>query len=384
MIYLDNHATTACDSRVVAAMIPYFSESYGNASSPHELGQVAAAAVSDAQMQVAALIGGEHEEVVFTSGATESNNLALLGAARQHEQQGGKRRRLVTAAIEHKSVLAPLEYLAQRGWDLVHLPVDGAGRIDLTQAQELITADTLLVSVQAANSEIGTVQPLAALAVLAHAHGALLHCDASQAAGKVALNVMELGVDMLSLSAHKMYGPKGVGALWLRGGSRLMPLVPLMRGGGQTGGMRPGTLPVPLIVGLGVCSALARELLVAESQRTAALRDGFEKALQEFVPNITINGAVGERLPNNTSLTFPGLEAEALLANIPEIMASTGAACEAGSVEPSRVLLAVGLTREAAFGTIRFGLGRFTTAKEISEATTHIAAAYHQLVLLLA
>lgn len=384
MIYLDNHATTACDPRVVAAMMPYLTESYGNPSSPHEFGQAAAAAVQVAQAQVAALVGGEVKEVVFTSGATESNNLALLGAARQHEQVGGTRRRLVTTAIEHKSVVAPLEYLAELGWDLVYLPVDETGRVDLEQARYLINEDTLLVSVQTANSEIGTIQPVAELAALAHAQGALMHCDASQAVGKIALNVTQLQVDLLSFSGHKMYGPKGIGVLWVRGGSRQLPLVPLMHGGGHADGVRPGTLPVPLIVGMGMASELATEHLAEESQRTAALRDEFENQLYEELRAITINGAIGARLPNNTSITFAGLDAEALLANLPDMVASTGAACESGSVEPSRVLLALGLTRDQAFATIRFGLGRFTTEAEMREAVTQLVAAWHQLALLMA
>jgi len=384
MIYLDNHATTACDPRVVAAMIPFFSEGYGNASSPHGFGQAAAAAVDAAQAQVATLLGGEPEEIVFTSGATESNNLALLGAARRHEQWGGTRRRLVTTAIEHKSVLAPLEHLAELGWDLVYLPIDETGRVRLDQARELITEETLLVSVQAANSEIGTIQPIAELAELAHTRGALMHCDASQAIGKIALGVTQLGVDLLSLSGHKMYGPKGIGALWIRGGGLQLPLVPLMYGGGHAGGLRSGTLPVPLIVGLGMASELAEEQLASESQRTAALRDEFEKHLCEELAAIAVNGAVEQRLPNNTSLTFNGLDAEALLANLPEIVASTGAACESGSVEPSRVLLALGLSREQAFSTLRFGLGRFTTAEEMRAAAELLIAAYRQLALLLA
>jgi cysteine desulfurase len=365
-------------------MMPFFSETYGNASSPHEFGQVAATAVSNAQIQVATLIGSEPDEIVFTSGATESNNLALLGVARQHEQRGGARRRLVTTAIEHKSVIAPLEYLAGIGWDLVYLPIDETGRVDLRRARELITEETLLVSVQAANSEVGTIQPIAELAELAHARGSLMHCDASQAAGKIILNVVQLKVDLLSLSGHKMYGPKGIGVLWVRGGSRQLPLVPLMYGGGHAGGLRSGTLPVPLIVGLGLASKLATEQLQVESQRTAALRDEFEQQLREELGSVIVNGAVQNRLPNNTSLTFTGLDAEALLANLPELVASTGSACESGSVEPSRVLLALGLTHEQAFGTIRFGLGRFTTAWEVKEATTQIITACRQLALLLA
>lgn len=381
MIYLDNQASTACDPQVVAAMTPFFSDSYGNASSPHEFGQVAAAAVSQAQVQVANLLGGQPEEVVFTSGATESNNLAILGAARQHQKIGGKRRRLVSTPIEHKSVLAPLEYLSHEGWDVVYLPVDETGRVDLVKAQELITAHTLLVSVQAANSEIGTLQPLAELAVLAHAQGALLHCDASQAVGKVAMNVVELDLDLLSLSGHKMYGPKGIGALWIRGGSRKLPLAPLMYGGGHSGGLRPGTLPVPLLVGLGKASNLAIELLDQDSQHATTLRDEFERRLVAEIPNLLINGPLVERLPNSSSISFVGLEAEAILANLPELVASTGSACEAGSLEPSRVLLSIGLTREQAFSTIRFGFGRFTTRTEVVNAAASLTRVYNELLL---
>ncbi|MGI4886465.1 MAG: cysteine desulfurase family protein [Janthinobacterium lividum] len=384
MIYLDNQATTACDPRVVDAMMPFFSDSYGNASSPHSFGQIAAEAVSWSQEQVAKLIGSQPKEVVFTSGATESNNLAILGAARQHQEIGGKRRRLVTNAIEHKSVLAPLEYLAREGWELVYLPLDGEGLIDLAQAQTLITDQTLLVSVQVGNSEIGTIQPITELAALAHAQGALLHCDASQAAGKVALDVVELGMDLLSLSGHKMYGPKGVGALWIKGGSRQLPLAPLMQGGGHSGGLRPGTQPVPLLVGLGRASELAAEVQDAESRSTANLREEFEQRLLAELPEITINGSKNSRLPNNSSVTFSGLEAEAILANLPELMASTGSACESGSIEPSRVLLAIGLTREQAFSTIRFGLGRFTTCAEVLKAADSLILVCRQLALLLA
>jgi cysteine desulfurase len=384
MIYLDNQASTTCDPRVVAAMTPFFSDSYGNASSPHDFGQAAAMAVSQAQIEVAKLLGGQPEEVVFTSGATESNNLAILGAARQHQKIGGTRRRLISTAIEHKSVLAPLEHLSYEGWEVVYLPVDERGRVDLAKAKELITVQTLLVSVQAANSEIGTLQPLSELAALAHSQGALLHCDASQAVGKVAMNVVELDLDLLSLSGHKMYGPKGVGALWIKGGSRKLPLMPLMYGGGHAGGLRPGTLPVPLLVGLGKASYLATEMLAQDNQYTAALRDEFERKLVAEIPGILINGALSERLSTNSSVSFVGLDAEAILANLPEIMASTGSACESGSIEPSRVLLAIGLTREQAFGTIRFGFGRFTTWAEMIEAADSLVAVYHQLSLLLA
>lgn len=384
MIYLDNHATTVCDPQVVDAMMPYFSGSYGNPSSPHEFGQEAAVAVDQAKRQIAAMLSANPEEIVFTSGATESNNLALLGAARQHRNIGGTRRRLVTTPIEHKSVLSPLHYLKQRGWEIVYLPVDATGRVDLIKAQTLITEDTLLVSVQAASSEIGTIQPVAALADLAHDKGALFHCDASQAIGKIALQVDEWRVDLLSFSGHKLYGPKGVGALWIKGGEKRLPLASLMYGGGAAGGLRPGTLPVPLLVGLGEACVLATEQLTEESQRIVSLRDSFELNILTALPLVTVNGALADRLPNNSSLTFGGLEAEALLANLPDVAASTGSACESGNIEPSRVLLGIGLTREQAFSTIRFGLGRFTTDTEIHTVGAQLIAAYRELSILLA
>ena len=383
MIYLDNHATTACDLRVVEAMLPYWLTAYGNPASPHELGQQAAQAVEHSRQQVANLLGAQAAEIVFTSGATEANNLALLGAARQHERAGGRRRRLVTTAIEHKSVLEPCEWLATQGWEVVVLPVDEWGTVQWAAAEELITDETLLVSIQAANSEIGTLQDVARMAALAHAHGALLHCDAAQAAGKVVMDVQAWEVDLLSLSAHKLYGPKGVGALYVRGGSQQEPLVPLMRGGSQEFGLRPGTVPVPLVVGLGWAAQLCVEELLTESPRLAGLRDQLEQELLRSLPQVQVNGNTDRRLPHNSSLTFVGVEAEALMANLPELMLSTGAACEAGSPEPSRVLSAIGLSYEDAFCTLRLGLGRFTTEEQIQEATESIREAVTLLEALL-
>lgn len=384
MIYLDNHATTACDPAVLAAMMPFFTESYANPSSSHWFGQDAAAAVEQAQKQVASLVGGDAAEVVFTSGATESNNLAILGAAIQHMHIGGRRRQIATTVIEHKSVIGPCERLAQMGWEIIYLPVDETGSVVIDAALELITEETLLVSVQAANSEIGTIQPIGQLVSLAHSKGALLHCDASQAMGKLPFNAVELEVDLLSVSGHKMYGPKGIGALWLRGGAHALPLYPLMAGGGHGSGLRPGTLPVPLIVGFGIACQQASDFLEREPQQIAALRDLFESTLINTFPELRVNGALSNRLPNNSSITFFELEAEALLANLEEVVASTGSACEAGSVEPSRVLIALGLTREAAFSTLRFGFGRFTSHEDVMRATAQIINAYRQLILLMA
>jgi cysteine desulfurase len=384
MIYLDNHATTACDPRVVAAMLPYFSTNYGNPGSPHTLGQQASEAVERARTQVAALLGAEPTEIVFTSGATEANNLAIVGAALQHESAGGLRRRIVTSVIEHKSVLEPCEYLATRGWEVVQLPVDSHGFVQWDQAERLIDESTLLVSLQAANSEIGTIQDIRRMAKLAHRHGALLHCDAAQAVGKIPMDVFDWPVDLLSLSAHKFYGPKGIGALYIRGGGKDQALTPLMRGGSQEYGLRPGTVPVPLVVGMGVAAEVAGTELAIEQQRMWLLRDRFEKEILRAIPAATVNGDLDRRLPHNSSITFRGVEAEALMANLSTVALSTGAACESGSLDPSRVLLAIGRTHDDAFCTVRMGLGRFTTAEELQRASKEITEAVQLLRILLA
>ena len=374
-IYLDNHATTPCDPRVVEAMAPFFTQAFANPSSPHEAGSEATQAVEAARSQVAFLIGGQPHEIVFTSGATEANNLAILGAARRHLKTGGVRRRLVTTAIEHKAVLGPLHHLSESGWEVVVLPVDREGVVDLDAAAEAINAQTLLVSVQAANHEIGTLQPVREMARLAHRHNALLHCDAAQACGKIPLDVDAWEIDLLSLSGHKLYGPKGIGALWLRGGPHRLPLEPLCFGGGQESGLRPGTLAVPIIVGLGAACDLSRGLLAEEISRIQTLRDRMEEKLCSLLPNVSRNGAPQHRLPGSSNITFVGIEAEAVLANAPEIVASTGSACESGTIEPSRVLRSIGLPDEDAFCTLRFCVGRFTTLAQINEAAARINAA---------
>ncbi len=382
-IYLDNHATTPCDPRVLEAMLPFFTERFGNSASSHHVGTDAAAAVDVARNQVAALINAQPTEVIFTSGATESNNLAIIGAAHQHEHIGGKRRRLVTTAIEHKAVLGPCQRLAQYGWEVIILPVDQHGIVCYDLAAAAITDDTLLVSIQAANSEIGTLQPVLKIAHLAHEHGALLHCDAAQAIGKVPVDVHLWDVDLLSLSGHKFYGPKGIGALWVRGGPRRLRLQPLMSGGGQEDALRPGTLPVPLVVGLGAASALCHDLLSVELSQIALLRDTLEQNLLAVIPGLRRNGHPTQRLPNNSSLTFPDLDAEVLLGHLPELAVSTGSACDSGSIEPSRVLTSIGLSAQEAFNTLRFGLSRFTTPAEIETATQIIITIYNRLVGLL-
>lgn len=375
-IYLDYHATTPCDERVVQAMLPYFSHDFGNPSSGlHRYGHRAAQAVERAREQVADLLGVFPEEVIFTSGATESNNLAIFGLA---GLRAGKRRRVVTTAIEHKSVLEPCRALIERGYDVVVLPVTEHGVVDLAAAEKAITDDTLFITVQAANNEIGTIQPVEALSARAHEKGALVHCDAAQAVGKIPLNPMKLGIDFLSISGHKLYGPKGIGALYIRHGLRTR-LSPLLHGGGQENGLRPGTLNVPAIVGFGEACELAHKLMEYEAKRIATLRDRLEDLLTAAIPGLRINAKQSQRLPGNSSVTFPVVEAETLLQHLPQLALSTGSACQSGTLEPSHVLLAIGLSYEQARSTIRFGLGRFTTNEEVKLAAELIIAAWQSL-----
>lgn len=370
MIYLDYHATTPCDPRVVEAMLPYFTEQFANPSSAtHRAGKSAAKAVEQARRQVAELIGAEPREIIFTSGATESNNLAILGLARH---ANNKRRKIVTTAIEHKAVLAPGKHLEKLGFEMVVLPVDAAGRINRDAAQEAIDKNTVVVSIQAANNEIGTIQDIAYFAHLAHEQGALFHTDAAQAVGKIPVDVAEWDVDLLSISAHKLYGPKGVGALFVRGGPYGLPLEPLVYGGGQEADVRPGTMNVPGIVGLGKACALCQDEMAVESQRVAILRDHLESLLFAQISNVQRNGDLTNRLSGNSSLTLPGIDAEALIANVPELSLSAGSACTSGTPAPSHVLLAIGMGREAAHQTIRIGLGRFSTEEEIITAANLI------------
>lgn len=363
-IYLDNNATTRCDPAVVAAMMPYFTEWYGNAATGlHAQGRRAALAVDSARQQVAELIGAYSDEIVFTSGATESNNLAILGLARR--LVGQQRRRIVTTAVEHKAVLEPCQLLTATGFELMVLPVDSAGRVDLAAAESAINSNTLLVTVQAANNEIGTLQPVSSLAAMAHAVGAVVHCDAAQAVGKIPVDVAAWDVDLLSLSAHKFYGPKGVGALYIRNGPRAIPLEPLVYGGGQERRVRSGTSNVSGIVGLGAAAELCKTNLPVEAERIGAMRHTLESHLLAHLTGSWINGAIAERLPNTISLTIPGIDADAILLNMSDIMLGVGSACSTGAMEPSHVLQAIGLSRVDAAATIRLSLGRFNLPDEI-------------------
>jgi cysteine desulfurase len=375
-VYLDNQATTPCDPRVVEAMLPWFSERFGNPhSAEHRMGREAEAAVEAARAQVAALIGAEPRELILTSGATEANNLAIKGAARFARAQGSPRTRLVTVATEHKCVLESVADLAAEGFEPVVLPVRADGLLDPDTLAAAVDDRTLLVSVMAVNNEIGVIQDLAALVPVAKAAGALVHTDAAQAAGKIPLDVAALGVDLLSLSGHKLYGPKGVGALYVRRRPRVR-LSPLFSGGGQERGLRSGTLPAPLVVGLGEACRIAAVEMAAEAARLAALRESLHRRLAEALPGLRLNGSASARIPGNLNLTFPRTAAAELMARAPDLCVSTGSACSSAAIEPSYVLRALGLSEDEAARTLRIGLGRFTSAADIDYAAAALIAAH--------
>lgn len=373
IIYLDHHATTPVDPRVLTAMLPFFVHRFANAASfTHALGRDAAERTESARKDVARLIGAKPNEIVFTSGGTEANNLAIKGVAEALRKKGDH---LVTAATEHKSVLDPFKRLAQSGFRVTTLGVDAAGRVDLKELKRTLTKKTILVSVMLANNEIGTIAPLAEIAKLAHAAGALVHTDAIQAAGKIPVDVRALGVDLLSLSAHKVYGPKGVGALYVRKTGVRVPILPLFDGGAQEAGLRSGTLNVPGIVGFGAASRVARLVLKKEAKRTARLRDKLEKGILGLAPGALVNGDPDNRLPNNLNVSFSGRSAKELMEKMPELAISSGSACLSTSVEPSYVLKALGLSENQRAGSLRFGLGRFNTEKEIDRTLRVVSKA---------
>jgi cysteine desulfurase len=362
-IYLDNHATTRTDPRVLEAMLPYFTEHYGNAASRHHaFGWKAEEAVETAREQVAGLIGATAREIVFTSGATESDNLALKGVAAMYRSKGDH---LVTVATEHKAVLDTCKRLERDGFRVTYLPVDRDGLVAPEQVAEAITDRTILVSVMAANNEIGVLQPIAAIGRICKERGVLFHSDAVQAVGKVPIDVEEMGLDLLSLSAHKMYGPKGVGALYVRRAGPRVRLEPILDGGGHERGMRSGTLPVPLIVGLGKACELCRDEMAAEAERLTGLRERLRNGIMKQLDEVTLNGHPTQRLPGNLNLSFAYVEGEALMMGMRDVAVSSGSACTSASIEPSYVLRALGLSDDLARSSIRFGLGRFNTAEEI-------------------
>jgi cysteine desulfurase len=376
-VYLDYHATTPVDSKVLDAMLPYFTEQFGNAASKqHAFGWAAQEAVERARRQVATLLNASANEIVFTSGASESNNLAIKGVACALRDRG---RHVVTVSTEHKSVLDSCSRLERDGWTVSRVPVDGDGFIDLEALRHALTDGTTIVSVMAANNEIGVLQPLAEIAAIVHERGALLHTDAAQAVGKVPLDLATLGVDLLSLTAHKCYGPKGTGALYVR---RQRPKVPIecqIDGGGHENGLRSGTLNVPGIVGLGACAEVAGSVLPDESRRLAGLRDRLLTGLRSGLDGVRVNGSLARRLPHNLHVSFEGIEGEALLMALGDLAVSTGSACSSGSQAPSHVLQAIGAVGPGAGASIRFGLGRWTTDAEIDFAIERVTTVVRSL-----
>ena len=376
-IYLDYHATTPVDPRVLEAMVPYFTEQFGNAASrQHAYGWEAQEAVDTGRRQVAALINASPGEIIFTSGATESNNLAIKGCARALRERGDH---LITAATEHKSVLDSFRRLADEGWALTVLRVTPEGFVDLDELRQSLTDRTVLVSIMAANNEIGVLQPLAEIAAIVRPSGALLHTDAAQAAGKIPLDVEALGVDLLSLTAHKCYGPKGIGALYVRRRRPRLQLECLIDGGGHENGLRSGTLNVPGIVGLGAALDICQKEMSAEATRLATLRDRLLDGLRSGLDGVRLNGSAERRLPHNLHVSFDGIDGESLLMALGDLAVSTGSACSSGSEKPSHVLEAIGAVGERAGASIRFGLGRMTTDAEIDAAIDRVTKVVRSL-----
>lgn len=366
MIYWDHNATTPCAPEVVEAMGRYWNEEYGNPSSSHIMGRRASAAIKKAREQVGHLVNCHPSEIIFTSGATESNNLLFLGVLLTPRSE---RDQIVISAIEHKSVIEPARLLKEHGFEVIKLPVSRAGVTDIKAARDLITDKALLVSVQAANNELGTLQPIAKLADLAHENGAYFHTDAAQVLGKISFNVQSVNCDFASFSAHKMYGPKGVGALYVRGGARRWPWTRPFRGGGQETGLRPGTSNVPAIVGFGeACSASQRYIQEKLFSEIAKIEKELVAHIKSVFPKIVIHSIDAPRLPGVFSIAFPSIPADLLIDNLQVLSVGKGAACSGGNVTPSHVLIEIGCDSELSKSTLRISIGRDTTHKDIKEA----------------
>jgi cysteine desulfurase len=377
-IYMDNHATTRVDPRVLETMLPYFTEKFGNAASrSHTFGWESEAAVDLAREQIARLIhASSPREIIFTSGATESDNLAIKGVAEAYRDQGNH---VITCVTEHKAVLDCCKFLEKHGCQVTYLPVDRDGLVNLKRLSEAISDKTILISIMAANNEIGTLGPVKEIGQLAHEKGILFHTDATQAVGKIPMNVEEMGIDLLSLTAHKMYGPKGIGALYVRAAKPRVKLRPLIDGGGHERGMRSGTLNVPGIVGLGKACEIARREMAAEAERLTNLRERLKKKIVDQLEEVYINGHSTERLPGNMNMSFAYVEGESLLMALKEIAVSTGSACTSASLEPSHVLRAIGVEEELAHTSIRFGLGRFNTEEEVDYTVRRVVEEVRRL-----
>ena len=376
-IYMDYHATTPVDPRVLQAMLPYFSEKFGNAASrQHAFGVEAEQAVEKARKQIAELIGADPREIIFTSGATESDNLALKGAAEMYAERGNH---IITAATEHKAVLDTCKKLEKQGCRVTYLPVQSSGLIDLDRLREAITDQTILISIMHANNEIGVLEPIAEIGRIAHERGVLFHTDATQSVGKVPVNVIQDQVDLMSLSGHKMYGPKGIGALYVRRKNPRVQLTAQMDGGGHERGMRSGTLNVPLIVGFGEACAVCQREMAEEAQRLARLRDKLKDRILADLEQVYINGTMDSRLPNNLNMSFACVEGESLLMGLHDVALSSGSACTSATLEPSYVLKALGVSNDLAHTSVRFGLGRFNTEEEVDYVAGRVVETVNKL-----
>jgi len=377
-IYLDNHATTPVDPKVLAAMLPFFTEKFGNASSKnHPFGWEAEAAVDSVRQQVARLIGASSpREIVFTSGATESDNLAIKGVAQAYRERGNH---IVTCATEHKAVLDACKALEKQGFKVTYLRVQSNGLVDLQRLEDSLTDKTILVSIMAANNEIGTIQPVEEIGRLTKKKDIFFHTDATQAVGKIPVDVDKMAIDLLSLTAHKIYGPKGVGALYVRSANPRVKLTPMLDGGGHERGMRSGTLNVPGIVGLGIACEVAKNEMGGEAERLIGLREHLRTGLFAELEDVYINGDPVKRLPGNLNMSFAYIDGESLMMGLKEIAVSTGSACTSASLEPSHVLKALGLDDSLAHASIRFGVGRFNTAEEIEYTVGRVAEEVRRL-----
>ncbi len=376
-IYMDNHSTTPCDPRVVDAMLPYFTEKFGNsASRNHSFGWEAEEGVDQARKHIASLINADAKEIVFTSGATEADNLALKGVVEMYKEKGDH---VITSSTEHRAVIDAAKSLEKKGIKVTYLSVDKAGRVDPDDVRKAITDKTILISIMLANNEIGTIHPIAEIGKIAKEKGVLFHCDATQGVGKIPVDVQELGVDLMAFTAHKIYGPKGIGALYVRRKAPRVRLVPMIDGGGHERGMRSGTLPVPLVVGFGKAIELCAREMPEESVRTMALRDRLQNGIMGALEEVYLNGHETERLPGNLNISFAYVEGEALLMGVKEIALSSGSACTSATLEPSYVLRALGVGSDLAHSSIRFGVGRFTTPEEVEYTIDRMIKAVNHL-----
>ena len=362
-IFMDHHSTTPVDPRVLDEMLPYFTSRFGNAASRHHcFGWEAEEGVEKSRAQVAHLIHADPNEIIFTSGATESNNIALKGVAEIYREKGNH---LITVATEHRAILDTARHLEKMGFEVTYLPVDSDGRIDPDAIRAAITPKTILISVMLANNEIGVIHPIAEIGKIAKGNGVLLHSDATQAVGKIPVDVLEMGIDLLSLSAHKMYGPKGIGALYVRKRNPSVRLAPLLDGGGHERGIRSGTLNVPAIVGLGKACELCEKEMEAEGVRLGRMRDRLKEIIFTELDDVYLNGHPTERLPHNLNISIAHLEGESLLMGVHDVALSSGSACTTATLAPSHVLRALGVSNDLAYSSIRFGLGRFNTEEEV-------------------